>query len=80
MGNHGGVGGCTIYNIVTGVTSDVGVPATYLVDNKPALFQVMNWQQTGNKSSSELMMTQFTDEYVPPIPKMNSQLFSNVFQ
>ena len=34
------------------------------VDNKPSLFQVMTWQQTGDKPLSEPILTQFTDAYI----------------
>ena len=35
-----------------------------LVDNKPALVQVMAWRRTGDKPLSEPMMTQFADTYM----------------
>ena len=34
------------------------------IDNKPALGQVMAWRRTGDKPLPELMLTQFTDEYM----------------
>ena len=35
-----------------------------LIDNKPALVQVMVWRRTGAKPLHEPMMTQFTDAYM----------------
>ena len=35
-----------------------------LIDNKPALVQVMAWRRIGDKSLPELMLTQFTDTYM----------------
>ena len=35
-----------------------------LIDNKPALVQVMAWRQTGDKPLPEPMITQFTDAYM----------------
>ena len=35
-----------------------------LIDNKPALVWVMVWRQTGDKSLSEPMLTQFFDAYM----------------
>ena len=37
-----------IYHIVTGVTSDIGVPSTRLVDNMAILVLIMAWHKTGN--------------------------------
>ena len=34
------------------------------IDNKPALFQVMAWRQTGDKPLPEPMLTKFTDAYM----------------
>ena len=34
------------------------------IDNKQALFQVMAWRWTGDKSLTEPMLTQFTDTYM----------------
>ena len=34
------------------------------IDHKPALVQVMTWHRTGDKPSSEPMMTQFTIAYM----------------
>ena len=34
------------------------------IDNKPPLVQVMDWCRTGDKPSSELMLTQLTDAYM----------------
>ena len=34
------------------------------IENKQALIQVMAWRQTGDKPLPELMLTQFTDEYM----------------
>ena len=34
------------------------------IDNKPALFKKMGWRRPGDKSLSEPMMVQFTDEYM----------------
>ena len=34
------------------------------IDDKPALVEVMAWPQIGNKPLPELMLTQFTDEYM----------------
>ena len=48
--------GVRIYWIVTGVTSDVGVPLTRLVNNILALIQIMAWHQIGDKPLSEAMM------------------------
>ena len=33
----------------------------YLIDNNPALVQIMTWHQSGDKPLSEKMMTEFTD-------------------
>ena len=35
-----------------------------LIDNKPALVQVMAWHQTGDKPLPEAMLTQFTGTYM----------------
>ena len=35
-----------------------------LIDNKPAVVQVMAWCQTGGKPLPEPMLTQFTDSYI----------------
>ena len=35
-----------------------------LIDNKPALVQVMAWRRTGDKPLSEPMLTQFADAYL----------------
>ena len=35
-----------------------------LIDNKPALVQVMVWRQTGDKPLPEPMMAQFTHTYM----------------
>ena len=35
-----------------------------LIDNMPALVQVMAWHLTGDKPLPEPMMTQFTDAYM----------------
>ena len=35
-----------------------------LIDNKPALVQVMAWRRTGGKPLSEPMLTQFIDAYM----------------
>ena len=35
-----------------------------LIDNKPALVQVMAWRRTGDKPLSAPMMLQFTDAYM----------------
>ena len=35
-----------------------------LIDNKPALLQVMAWRRIGDKPSSEPMLTRFTDAYM----------------
>ena len=35
-----------------------------LIDNKPALVEVMAWRRTGNKPLHEPMMTLFTDAYI----------------
>ena len=35
-----------------------------LIDNTPALIQVMAWRRTGDKPLPEAMMTQFTDAYM----------------
>ena len=48
--------GVRIYQIVTGVTSDVGVPSTHLGNNIPALVQIMAWRRPGDKPLSEPMM------------------------
>ena len=34
------------------------------IDNKPALVQVMDWRQTGDKPLSEPMLTQFVNAYM----------------
>ena len=34
------------------------------IDKKQALVQVMAWRQTGDKPLPELILTQFTDEYM----------------
>ena len=34
------------------------------IDNKWALFQVMDWRRTGDKPLSETMLTQYTDAYM----------------
>ena len=34
------------------------------IDNKPALFQVMAWRQTGDKPLPEPMMAKFTDAHM----------------
>ena len=39
------------------------VPMT-LIDNKPALVQVMAWRRIGDKPLSEPMLTRFTDAYM----------------
>ena len=33
-------------------------------DNKPSLFQVMAWRQTGDKPLPEPMLTKFTNAYM----------------
>ena len=35
-----------------------------LIDNKPALVQVMAWHQTGDKPLPEPMLAQFPDAYM----------------
>ena len=35
-----------------------------VIDNKPALVQVMAWRQWGDKSLPETMLIQFTDAYM----------------
>ena len=35
-----------------------------LIDNIPALFQIMAWRRPGDKPLSEPMLTQFTDAYM----------------
>ena len=35
-----------------------------LIDNKPALVEIMAWRQIGDKPLSEPMLTQFTDAYM----------------
>ena len=35
-----------------------------LIDNKPALCQVMAWRRTGDKPLPEPMLTQFADAYM----------------
>ena len=34
------------------------------IDNKPALAQIIDWCQAGDKLLPEPMMTQFTDTYM----------------
>ena len=41
------------------------------IDNTPALFQVMAWRRTGDKSSLESMMTPFMDEYIRHLGEMS---------
>ena len=35
-----------------------------LIDNKPALVEVMTWCRTGDKPLTEPMLTQFADAYM----------------
>ena len=38
--------------------------ARSLIDNEPAMVQVMAWRRTGDKPLPELMQIQFTDAYM----------------
>ena len=42
-----------------------------LIDNKPALVQVMAWRRQGDKPLPELLMTQFTDTYLRHLEEMS---------
>ena len=42
-----------------------------LIDNKPALDQVMAWRRTGAEPLSEPMLTQLTDAYMRHYGEMN---------
>ena len=44
---------------------------TSLVDNNPALVQVMAWRQTGDKPLPEPMLTRFTHAYMQHMGEMS---------
>ena len=45
-----------MYQIVTRVNSDIGVPSTYLINNIPTIVQIMAWHWPGNKPLPGLIM------------------------
>ena len=64
---------CIFLNENCGIPSQISlkyVPSP--IDNRPALFQVMAWCQTGNKPLPEPMMTQFIDAYMRHYREMSS--------
>ena len=81
--------GSWMYRIVTGLTSDVGVPSTYLVpsgsiNSNHALVQIVTWWHTGDKPLFKPELTMISDAICRPgvgvtKPISSVPLFSDIF-